>query len=161
MDTKSFFIPRMLTPAAVIAAIYAAVALLLAPISGFQGNFQLRVSEALTILPVLTPAAVPGLFVGCLTANLLGGATALDVIFGSLATLIAALLTRRLRARPVLAALPPVAVNMLVVGLVLSLSYNTPFLLNAMWVGLGQLGACYALGLPLLWALRKVDFPKI
>ncbi len=160
MNTKSFFTTRMLTQAAVIAAIYAAVTLLLAPISGFQGNFQLRVSEALTILPVLTPAAVPGLFVGCLIANWLVGATALDVVFGSLATLIAALMTRRLRAWPLLAALPPVVVNMLVVGAVLSLSYNTPFVLNAMWVGLGQLGACYALGLPLLWALRKIDFPK-
>lgn len=156
---KKFFTTQMLTQAAVIAAIYAALTLLLAPISGFQGNFQLRVSEALTILPVLTPAAVPGLFVGCLVANLLGGATILDIVFGALASLIAAMMTRKLRNHPLLAALPPVIVNMLIVGLVLSLSYKTPFLINAAWVGLGQVGACYLLGLPLLWTLKRANIP--
>ena len=68
---KSLKTTRFLTQAAIIAALYAALTLLLQPISGFQGNFQLRVSEALTLLPVFTPAAVPGLFVGCLIANLL------------------------------------------------------------------------------------------
>lgn len=147
--------PRFLTQAAIIAALYAALTLLLQPISGFQGNFQLRVSEALTLLPVFTPAAVPGLFVGCLIANLLGGATIMDVIFGSLATLLAAFLTRRLRFNAPLAALAPVLVNMVVVGLTLSLTLNLPLLPTMGWVGLGQLLACYALGLPLVWALRK------
>ena len=146
---------RFLTQAAIIAALYAALTLLLQPISGFQGNFQLRVSEALTLLPIFTPAAVPGLFVGCLIANLLGGATILDVVFGSLATLLAACLTRRLRHSPPLAALPPVAVNMAVVGLTLSLTLELPLLPTMGWVGLGQLLACYGLGLPLGWALRR------
>ncbi len=145
---------RFLLRAAVIAALYAAVTLLLAPIS--YGPLQLRVAEALTLLPILTPAAVPGLFVGCLAANLLGGATALDVVFGSLATLAAALLTRRLRNRPLVAALPPVLVNALVVGAVLALAYNMPFWLTALEVGAGQLGACYALGLPIYYALRRL-----
>ena len=79
---------RFITRAAVIAAIYCALTLLLRPIS--YGEVQLRVSEALTILPVLTPAAVPGLFIGCLLANLLGGSTVIDIVFGSLATLGAA-----------------------------------------------------------------------
>lgn len=146
---------RYLARAAVVAAVYAAVTLLLAPIS--YGQVQLRVAEALTILPVIMPAAVPGLFIGCLLANLLGGASMLDVVFGSLATLLAALLTRRLRSRPALAALPPVLVNALVVGTVLALTIeNMPFWLAAAGVGAGQAAACYALGLPLLWALRKL-----
>lgn len=156
---KSLKTTRFLTQAAIIAALYAALTLILQPISGFQGNFQLRVSEALTLLPVFTPAAVPGLFVGCLIANLLGGATVLDVIFGSLATLLAALLTRRLRHNRLLAALPPVLANMVIVGAVLAYSLNLPLLPSMGWVALGQLLACYGLGLPLVWALAKAPIP--
>ena len=145
---------RFVLRAAVIAALYAAVTMLLAPIS--YGPLQLRVSEALTLLPILTPAAVPGLFVGCLAANLLGGATALDIVFGSLATLAAAMLTRRFRDKPLLAALPPVVVNAFVVGAVLTYAYNLPFWLTALEVGAGQLGVCYLLGLPLYYALRRM-----
>ncbi len=156
---KKYLTIRMTVQAAAIAAIYAVLTLMLQPISGFQGNFQLRVSEALTILPILTPAAVPGLFVGCLIANFLIGATVFDVVFGSLATLAAALLTRKLREKPLLAALPPVVINMVVVGLVLSITLNLPFLASAGWVGFGQVCACYALGLPLLWALKRTKIP--
>lgn len=149
------FTPRKLAYAAVIAAIYAVVTLLLAPIS--YGQMQVRVSEALTLLPVLTPTAVPGLFIGCLIANLLGSASALDMVFGPLATLIAALLTRKLRDKPVLAALPPVICNAVIVGAVLSATIEgLPFWTAALWVGAGEVVACYALGLPLLWALRKL-----
>lgn len=145
---------RFALRAGVVAALYAALTLLLAPIS--YGPLQLRVAEALTLLPILTPAAIPGLFVGCLAANLLGGATALDVAFGSLATLAAAILTRRFRERPLVAALPPVAVNAFVVGAVLAYAYNLPFWLTALQVGAGQLGACYLLGLPLYYTLRRL-----
>lgn len=145
---------RFLARAAVIAALYAAITMLLAPIS--FGPVQFRVSEALTLLPILTPAAIPGLFVGCLAANLLGGATALDVVFGSLATLAAAILTRRFRERPLLAALPPVVVNAFVVGAVLTYAYNLPFWLTVLEVGVGQIGACYILGLPLYYTLRRL-----
>ncbi len=145
---------RFILRSAVVAALYAAVTLLLAPIS--FGPLQFRVAEALTLLPMLTPAAVPGLFIGCLAANLLGGMTALDVVFGSLATLGAAILTRRLRNRPAVAALPPVLINALVVGAVLAFAYNLPFWLTALEVGAGQLGVCYLLGLPLYYALRRL-----
>ncbi len=148
---------RFILRAAVVAALYAAVTLLLAPIS--YGPLQFRVAEALTLLPMLTPAAVPGLFVGCVVANLMSPAvTLLDVVFGSLATLGAATLTRRLRNRPAVAALPPVLINALVVGAVLAFSYNLPFWLTALEVGAGQLGVCYLLGLPLYYALRRMPY---
>lgn len=153
---KKLLDARFLTQAALIAALYAAVTLLLAPIS--YGQLQVRASEALTLLPIIAPAAVPGLFVGCLLANLLNpaGTTALDVVFGSLATLAAALLTRRLRHRPLAAAAAPVAINALVVGWVLTTLYQLPYLATAGWIGLGELIACCALGFPLLWALKKL-----
>ena len=145
---------RFMLRAAVIAALYAALTLLLAPIS--YGALQFRVSEALTLLPILTPAGVLGLTIGCLIANLLGSATILDIVFGTAATLLAARLTRQLRDKPVLAALPPVLVNALVVGAVLSYAFSLPLFLTIGQVGLGQLGACYALGLPLFYALRRL-----
>lgn len=155
------FDTRKLAFAGMIAALYAVVTLLLRPIS--YGEMQVRVSEALTLLPILTPAAVPGLFVGCLIANVLGSATIWDMVFGSLATLIAALITRRLRRKPALAALAPVVMNGLVVGLVLHFTLNLPLLATMLWVALGEAVACYALGLPLLWALKKLPekyFPQ-
>jgi uncharacterized membrane protein len=145
---------RYITRVAVIAALYAAVTLLLAPIS--YGALQFRVSEALTLLPILTPAGVLGLTVGCLIANLLGSATILDIVFGTVATLLAARLTRQLRDKPVLAALPPVVVNAIIVGAVLSYAFSLPLFLTIGQVGLGQLGACYVLGLPLFYALRRL-----
>ena len=154
---------RFITRAAVIAAIYCALTLLLRPIS--YGEVQLRVSEALTILPVLTPAAVPGLFIGCLLmgvcsgldpmANLLGGSTVIDIVFGSLATLGAALVTRKLRNKPALAALAPVLFNAVIIGLVLSGLSDMPLPLIMLWIGLGEAAACYALGLPLLYMLKR------
>ncbi|MDO4547344.1 MAG: QueT transporter family protein [Clostridia bacterium] len=145
---------RYITHAAIIAAVYAAITLLLAPMS--FAAVQLRVSEAMTILPILTPAAIPGLAVGCLVANLFGSASALDIVFGTLATLIAAIITRRLRKKPVLAAAAPVVANALIIGLVLSLTIeNMPFWFSALTVGAGEVGACYVLGLPLLWAIRR------
>lgn len=144
-----------LTRAALVAALYIAITLLFQPISGFSGQFQLRISEALTLLPVLMEEAVPGLFVGCLLANLLGGGTLLDILFGSLATLAAAVWTRKLQGRPVMAALPPVLVNMLVVGTVQAFTLKLPWLPSVLWVGLGQAAACYGLGLPLVLLILK------
>lgn len=155
MQLKKMFTTRFVARAAAIGAVYAALTLILAPIS--YGQVQLRVSEALTLLPVLTPAAVPGLFVGCLIANLLGSASALDVIFGSLATLLAALLTRRLRNRSALAALPPVVMNALIVGGVLSYTLSLPLFATMGWVGLGEALACFVLGLPLLRVARRLQ----
>ena len=137
---------------AMLAAVYAALTVSLAPIS--YGALQFRVAEALTVLPWLYPEAVPGLFVGCLIANLFGGNGALDVVFGSLATLAAAMLSRRMK--PVwLAPLPPVLINAFVIGAVLSYVLGLPFLLTAAEVGLGQVGACYGLGMPLLLLIKR------
>ncbi|MDO4552826.1 MAG: QueT transporter family protein [Bacillota bacterium] len=146
---------KHLVQAAVIAAVYAALTIVLAPIS--YGPLQLRVAEALTVLPCLTPAAVPGLFAGCLMANLISPYGLPDILCGSGATLLAALGTRALRGRPWLAPLPPVAANGLIVGAMLYYVYGLPMpLWSCMaWVALGELLVCYGLGLPLLLQLKK------
>ncbi len=151
---------RSLCLSAVIAALYAALTLLLAPIS--YGNLQCRVSEALTILPVLFPEAIPGLTVGCLLANLLGSATPWDVIFGTLATLIAAVLTYATRSAlwtkwklPVLSAVWPVLSNGIIVGIILSVTFNLPLFLTMLEVAVGELVAVF-IGLLLYPALEKL-----
>jgi len=153
---EDLFSARRLARGAMIAALYAAITLLLAPIS--YGPLQLRVAESMTLLPVLFPEAIPGLFVGCLLANLLGGAHFLDVVFGSLTTLAAALATRLLCKRVVLAALPPVLFNGLVVGVLVHYLYAPEIALPLcmLYVAVGQAIACYALGLPLLAGMRRL-----
>lgn len=136
---------------AIIAALYAALTLALAPIS--FGLIQFRIAEALTVLAFFTPAAVPGLFVGCLLANIIGGLGIIDIVFGSLATLIAAYMTYKIKNR-FLAPLPPVLVNALVVGPIVAYYVEVPFYMGMLYVGFGQLIVCYVLGLPLLIALR-------
>ena len=143
---------RSLAVSGLVAAVYAVVTLLFAPIS--YGQIQVRISEALTVLPYIMPQAVPGLFIGCFIANFIGGFGVLDVILGSSATLIAALLTARMP-NVYLAALPPVVVNMAVVGGYLSVIMDVPFLACAMYVGLGQVAACYFLGVPLVLLLER------
>ncbi len=144
---------RYLVLTAAIAALYALLTLIL-PLN--VAGVQLRVSEALTLLPVLTAAAVPGLALGCVIANFLQGAPLPDVIFGSLATLIAALLTRRLRKKIYLAALMPALSNGLIVGVLLTYVYHAlPLYLSVPSVAAGELVICYALGIPMLRALKK------
>ncbi|MDD4796941.1 MAG: QueT transporter family protein [Eubacteriales bacterium] len=155
-----------LTRAAVIAALYAGITALVTLIPALNslsfGPIQVRISEALTILPAFTPAAIPGLFIGCVLANLLGmavsGVTLIDVIFGSLATLLAAWLSYLLRRHKYLVALPPVIVNAVVVGLILQYTQNLPFWMMALSVGAGQTIACYALGMPLYSLLKRKPF---
>ena len=142
--------------AGMIAAIYVALTFVFAPIS--FGEVQVRVAEALTILPVFTEAAVPGLFVGCLLGNTLGGAALPDIIFGSLATLIGAVGTRMLRnAHPFLAPLPPIWANTIVVPWVLKYAYGVdlpiPFMM--LTVGIGEVVSCGVLGMILYFALKK------
>lgn len=153
---------KSITRAAMIAALYAVLTLLFQPIS--YGPVQFRISEALTLLPILTMDAVPGLFIGCLIANLLGGAMWYDVVFGSIATLLAALCTRRARKQPVLGAAMPVIFNGLIVGPVVYLAYSKapggafslPLLIKDMGsVAFGELVICYVLGLALIYALKK------
>ncbi len=147
-----------LTVAAVIAALYAALTVFFAPIS--YGAVQYRVAEALTLLPVLFPQAVPGLALGCLLSNLIGGYGIWDVVFGTLATLIAAALTYKLRKNIWLAAAPPVLVNALVVGLLLHFVLALPLVPTMASVGLGQLVVVYVLGVPLTFALKRIPALK-
>lgn len=143
---------RFLAEGAVIAAIYATISIIFAPIS--SGMFQMRVSEALTVLPAFTPAAIPGLFAGCVIANIIGGNGPIDIIFGSLATLVAAFLSYKMPKR-FLVPLPPVLINAVVVGFILNYVLEVPLLAAMGWVALGQAAACYGLGYPLMLQLGK------
>lgn len=167
--STSLFSTRSIALSAVIAGLYAALTILLAPIS--YGNIQCRISEAMTLLPVLLPQAIPGLTVGCLIANAAGLASGLttvwDVIFGTLATLLAALcsyMTRNMtvgKAKlPLVAAVWPVVFNAVIVGLVLTFSFNLPFLLTALEVGVGELVAV-VLGILLIVGLRAAHIEKL
>lgn len=118
---------------------------------------QVRVAEALTILPYFTPAAVPGLFAGCLIANIYGGNGILDVVFGSLASLFSALVVSRIQIKA-LVPLPPVLFNAVIVGTVLHFVLRFPLHLTIAGVGIGQAIACYGLGYPLLLFLEKRRF---
>lgn len=140
---------------AVIAALYVALTLVFAPIS--FGAMQVRIAEALTILPLFTPAAIPGLFVGCVLANLLGGAIAVDVIFGSIATLIGAAVGYALRRNRWLVPIPAVISNGIIVPLVLKYGYavDMPLALMALYVVAGEIVGCYILGELLAGVLLK------
>ena len=145
-----------MTHAAMIAAIYVVLTYIFAPFS--FGEVQIRIAETLTILPVFTPAAIPGLFIGCLIGNILGGAILPDIIFGSLATLIGAIFTYMLRDQhKVLAILPPIISNTIIVPFVLKLGYgvNLPIPFMMLTVGIGEIIGCGVLGLVLYTALSK------
>lgn len=147
---------RRLARGAVIAALYTALTLLLAPIS--YGQFQVRLSEAMTLLPILLPEAVPALAVGCLLSNILGGCTIFDIVFGTLSTLLAALCTRRLRGKFWLAAAMPVLFNGVIVGAVVHYCYSPafPLLLCMLTVAIGEAIACMIVGPLLIGALRRI-----
>ena len=125
-----------------------------------SGAIQVRLSEALTIMPVFTVAAIPGLAVGCVLANLLTGCLPLDIVFGSAATLIGAIGTRLLRKRPYLAWIPPVVSNAVIVPFVL-LYYATEYEVTDPWailvltVGAGEIISCGLLGMMLYQSLKK------
>ena len=145
-----------LSQAAMIAAVYVVLTYVFAPFS--FGEIQVRISEALTILPLFTPAAVPGLFIGCLIGNILGGAILPDIVFGSIATLIGAFGTWQLRSSlPILAPLPPILANTVIVPQVLHFGYGValpvPFLM--LTVGIGEILSCGVLGIILYTVLRK------
>jgi len=145
-----------LVQAAMIAAIYVVLTVIFLPIS--FGEIQVRIAEALTILPVFTPAAIPGVFVGCLIGNILGGAILPDIIFGSLATLIGAIFTYLLRKKSkYLAPLPPIISNTLIVPFVLRYAYgiNLPIPFMMLTVGVGEIISCGILGMIVYGALNK------
>ena len=150
--------PKVLriTQGAVIAALYVALTLIFAPIS--FGPVQVRIAEALCIMPIFTPAAIPGLFLGCLIANFIGGRIILDVIFGSIATLIGAVLGYMLRKNRWLVPLPAVIANALIVPFVLRYGYGVvdvaiPILMFQILIG--EIAGCYVLGEILCTALMK------
>lgn len=149
---------RMIVQAALIAAAYVALTYVSALAGLASGAVQVRLSEALCVLPCFTGAAVPGLWIGCLLANLLTGSLPWDVVFGSLATLLGALGTRALRRRsPFLACLPPILANVLIVPLILRFVYGDT---GAIWllaagVGAGEVISCGVMGTCLLFALRR------
>lgn len=147
----------IITQAAMTAALYVALTYVFQPIS--FGEVQVRIAEALTILPVFTVAAVPGLFVGCLLGNLLGGAVLPDIVFGSLATLIGAIGTRILRdTHPAVAIAPPIVANTLIIPFVLRYAYGLsamPLWVMMLSVAAGELASCGFLGLMLHRILVK------
>ena len=156
------FKSKRMVRCAMIAALYTAVSLALAPLS--YNAVQVRVAEALTLLPVFTPDAIIGVTLGCFLTNLLGS-TPVDAVFGTLATLAAALVTWRLRgvrwhSLPVLSALAPVVINALVVGAEITLmvgeAASWPVLaMNMLTVGLGEVVSCVVLGLALVKCVEK------
>ena len=143
---------RVLAFSGIIAALYVALTLLFAPIS--YGQIQFRISEALTLLPVISPAGIPGLFVACFISNIFGGSV-IDAVFGSLASLLAAILTRRFRDRIWLAALMPVVTNAVVISLVLWYTSGLHPFISFLTVGAGQAAVCYLLGVPLVKLMQN------
>ena len=146
---------KFIANAAIIGAIYAALTLALSPIS--YGVMQLRLSEALVVLCLYTPAAIPGLFIGCFAANLLGPGGITDAIIGSFATLIGCLGIWALRSKPWLAIMCNVVSNGVIIGIMLCYLYDLQMhpLLAIAWVGLGELLSCYVPGYPLKKFLDK------
>ena len=142
---------------AIIAALYVVLTYVAKLFGLDSGVIQVRVSEMLCILPIFTPAAIPGLYLGCLISNLLTGAVWLDIIAGPIATLIGALGTYFLRKYPIAATLPPVVANAVIVPFVLAYGYGVeeaiPFMM--LTVGIGELISVCVLGTGLYFSLKK------
>ena len=148
---------KYITQAAMIAAIYVVLTLFISAFHLASGAIQIRISEALTVLPAFTPAAIPGLFIGCFISNLISGGLILDVIFGSLATLIGACGTYLLRKWKWTVPIPPILSNVLIVPFVLAYVYNLPggvpyFMVT---VGIGQIISCGVLGMIVYGIIAK------
>lgn len=156
MKKKVFFI----TQAAAIAALYTVLTLTAGAFGLANGAIQLRISEALTILPFFTPAAIPGLFIGCVVSNILTGCVIWDIIFGSLATLIGAVGTYFLsrKVNKWLSPVAPILANTLIIPFVLTYAYGVedgiPFLM--LTVGAGEVLSCGVLGLILQNAIEPI-----
>ena len=161
---------KNLVRAALITAIYAALTYAASGLGIAYGPIQFRLSEGLTILAVFTPAAIPGLTIGCFLGNLGSPYGIVDVLCGTAATLAASIATYYIGKKvsklvPVLAPLPPVIANAVIVGLEITLflpegASFLGFALSALEVGFGELVVCYGLGLPLYFALKKPHLRK-
>ena len=151
--------------AAIIAALYVVLTFVANALGLASHTIQVRFSEALCILTFFTPAAIPGLWIGCLIANLATGAVIWDIIFGSIATLLGAIGTYLLRRHKFLCTLPPVIANMIIVPFILVYGYGIPrvylknvdvtIIFNAMTVGIGEVISVCVLGSILLNVLNK------
>ena len=143
------------TEASAIAALYTAITVAIGPLG--SSAIQCRIPEAMCILAMFTPAAIPGLTVGCLISNFVTGCLWQDILFGSLATLIGAIGARLLRRIWWLTPLPTVVANTLIVPFVLAYAHHAPegigFLM--LTVGIGEVISAYVLGIVLYFALRK------
>ncbi len=157
----------LMTQAAMIAAIYVVLTYFINAFNLASGAIQIRISEALTVLPFFTPAAVPGLFIGCLLSNLLTGCMLPDIIFGSLATLVGALGSYALREHRFLVTLPPVLANMVIIPFVLRYAYGIRFVFHGidlsipfsmLTVGIGEVISCCVLGSILIRVLTPYRY---
>ena len=154
---------RGMAVSAVIAAIYTVLTILPGLNLISYGAVQFRISEMLTVLPLFTPWAIPGLGIGCFVSNLLSTAGALDLIFGTGATLLAAGCTWHLRNKPkAVAVLPVIIINAVIIGWMITYFYTNAvqnfsevLVFNMISVGIGQAGVCYILGLPLAVYIEK------
>ena len=148
---------NFLTQSALIASLYVALTFVSAAMGIASGAIQVRLSEALTILPIFTASAVPGLFIGCIVANLLTGAALWDIVFGSVATLLGAIGTRLLRKNRYFATLPPILSNTIIIPFVLKIAYGVGegYSFLFLTIFLGELISCGALGTMLSKALDK------
>lgn len=166
MNKKTIFVVK----SAIIAAIYAGLTYFSAMLNLAYGGIQFRFSEALTILAVFSPSAIPGLTIGCFLGNITSPYGIIDIICGTLATLIAATLSYKSRSikqkdLPLLSALFPVLINAVIIGLEITLfmpegfAFNA-FLFSVLQVGLGQLVMCYGLGIPLYKFIKKAKIDK-
>lgn len=148
---------RRLCEAALIASIYVILTYLCAAVGMSSGAIQLRLSEALCILAIFTPAAVPGVALGCFMANLLTGCALWDIVFGTLASLIGMIGCRALKKYPYLAPVPYALANMIVIPFVVKLVYGAPEALPLIFltVGIGEIISVFGFGIPLYLALKK------
>lgn len=155
---------------ALIAAAYAGLTYLSNIFGLAYGPIQLRISEVLTLLPIFTPAAIPGLTIGCFIANI-GSFNAADLLFGTAATLAAAILTHalkniKIKGLPLLAMLPPVIVNAVIIGFEIALFFLPEgftfwgFIISGLEVGIGELIVCYVFGIPFYLVVEKYGFFK-
>ncbi len=153
---KKVFTTRFIAQAGIIAAIYVALVLVFAPIS--FGPVQFRIAEALTVLPYFTPAGIPGVTIGCLIGNLLGRGEPLDIIFGTLATLIGAFGSYALRRDKWLVPIPPILSNTIIIPWVLRFAFGVPDAIPYLMltVGAGEVLAIYVLGMILLLMLERL-----
>lgn len=155
MNTKR---TAFITKAALIAALYVALTGVSAMLSLDKGVIQVRLSEALTVLPIFTPAAIPGLFIGCVLSSFLFGAIPLDIVFGSLATLIGAIGTYYIgKISKYLAPIPPIVSNVVIIPLVLKYAYcidgGIPYF--ALTVFIGEFICCGILGMLIIRSMPK------